>query len=494
MLALQAQSNQRWQANLRSSSSRSSVLSTPSTASSALSHRSSLSSSSTPSTPSTRRSSDASSHTLAALKASASSSSPATHSRHVSSFSASDLSPLTADTKQAGRTPRRRPAETDHRIRSPPLPPTASKAEAGTKVDEAADADNVDRLIVQKLQHLLQEALHIQQVQAQSHPPLSPPSLPVRPAEERGLTTPAGRASAQPRTSKPTSRRLTLTPAASPPPLPPPISASSPPSSAVPGDLSAEPLSSLIPGFLQRVLALLLLLEKWLMRRLSRLQRQAVDSVAAAVTATTGSLYERWRGRSAALLSSFHQAMHTPVITLHYPAIVVPLIPSYLISTPKPAPPLQATPAPAPLPAHIPLPITLPRTPPRSPAVVPRAPSTPPVDEREVLRSTISQLQLLLREQSTTLAVQGQVAVENAELRDLIAAQEQQITRQQEVIAEVRRELERQVRVGEDGLGVEREGQEEDDESRLLTVEEVTLCRLMGEEWAESNASLIASY
>ena len=350
------------------------------------------------------------------------------------------------------------------------------------------DGDDVDQMIVRKLQHLLEEALHIQQVQAQqghSPPLLTPIAAPIRPMDERGRPSTAPPARSEVAAAKPINRRLTLTPASAPHPsryAPTPAPASSAPPTPVrppplqpliPVNAAAEvSLSAMITGFLLRVLELLRLLEERLMKRLSQFQSAAVEKVKEVVGVSGGlSLYEKWKGKSTSMLSSFHQAMHTPIITLHYPAVLTPLIPSYLTS--------RASPAPTSIPLNSSLPISPISSPPSTSSPPSPDDSSPSASaECEVLRSTIAQLHVLLQHQSTSLSSQSRLRAENDELRELIEAQEQQITRQQAVIAEVRRELERQV-----GMTGESE----------MTVEGITMSRLMGEEW-QSDTSLIQSW
>ena len=413
------------------------------------------------------------------------------------------MSPLTADTKQAGRTPRRRFAENDHRIPSPPL--TAAMAASppspiavGDNIDgdgdDVAEAEDVDRMIVRKLQNLLEEALVIQQVQAQQSTPSATQSA-VPSIPHSAARTAASIASPQSRISdKRTSRRLLLSaskaPAASPlstasSPSAPPVLRRGGAASAVGcagGSGQCVSLSAMIAGFLERLLTLLRLLELWMRRRLSAVQSAAVQSVKASLTSSTASLYARWTARSSSVLHGIHAAMRTPIITLHCPDLLSPLIPAFLLSPNSLAPALPSSSTPSSSPPVI---VKSPPSPPCVPLSAP-PPSCAEASacvvsaldaEKELLRSTISHLHALLQQQSASTSASSQLSAENTELRELIEAQEEQLSRQQAIIAEVRRELERQVRAGEGLDGVD-EG-----ESLELTVDDATVSRLLREEW-----------
>ena len=222
-------------------------------------------------------------------------------------------------------------------------------------------------------------------------------------------------------------------------------------------------------SFLRRVLQLLLLIEQRLKLRLSGLQQQAVAVVQHSIAAASSSLFRSVSTRSVSLLASFTTAINTPIFTLHYPAAIAPFLPAcFLSSRPAAAAPTALA------------------SPPRSPAASPtRSPQPSPMSaasphpraapiaaaesEKAVLLATISHLHSLIRQQHVALTAlqerrcswQG-VVEENREMRQLIAAQEEQVMRQQQIIREVRRELEKQVRGSDD------DGDEQDDEDEQL--------------------------
>ncbi|MCJ1297214.1 hypothetical protein MMC34_008784 [Xylographa carneopallida] len=421
-----------------------------------------------------------------------------------------------------------------------------SSAEAGS-AEQLADAVS-DGDILGKLHQLLEEALVIQQAQGQVQAqreeqpqqqevqraqrlPLRPLSnvtntprtqLAHQPASSsskrtasaaRSESRPASRtqpkksalkkpmptaaSTAKPRLAQPARRALisskpnnpAVATAAQPPPPPPPSNKSLPASSsAVRARCSKETeLSVVIRGFLQRVLSLLRAIERLLSRRMAELRAEAVALLKDSWCSTSGiSLcLERLASTSSSLLHTMHAAIHTPIITLHYPEALTAFLPSFLSSSRVPAksspassssalqPPLaQATPAEtAPMPALAPKPASLSSTPstiaPSSPSAATAAPlSTDLIDcppaprsptsaasrpswdsERAVLVSTLAHLQTLLSaHQAAGLpaysAPLSSLAAENRDLRSLIEAQEQQIARQQEMIAQARRQIE----------------------------------------------------
>ena len=403
----------------------------------------------------------------------------------------------------------------------------------------------MDRLIVQKLQSLLEEALVIQQAQAQQaqspppQPPAASPTPSVRPTATPSprLTTPTSRAAA----SREPNRRLLLSGPTSTPSALPPTPATPPARAAVAeveewvgwGVKPSRPLGDVVKEFLHKVLALLQLLELRLRRRLTELREGVMQSVkvglaTSTLATSTSSLYDRLSAQSSAMLSSIHSALTSPVITLHYPAVLSGLIPAFLTSTTLPSP----LPHPSPCPTSTPLRPFLLATPAPSPSASPPPPSPPTPShpappssppppasdpEKELLRATILHLHSLLTSHASSLtSAHARLSMENAELRELIEVQEEQLGRQQSVLQEVRRELERQVAGGEGGLGgvgvggwmggeggggvgAGREwgggvgGEEEEGEgSEELTVDERTMSRLMREEW-NSDTSLLSS-
>ena len=261
-----------------------------------------------------------------------------------------------------------------------------------------------------------------------------------------------------------------------------------PASLRVAASTTASELSAVIRRFLQRVLSLLRVIERLLSRRLAELRVEAMkamkDSLCGTMcgTSVVSACLERLASRSSSLLHSVHAALNTPIITVHYPEALSAFIPAFLsssVSTPPPSPapqsaaataasapplgPRSCLPSAAPVPAS-PLGASSPLPSPSSLSARVEPAASPSVDqqqqrhqqrgccptsetERAVLLSTISQLQsVLASQQAVGLPSQSSplsaLTAENRDLRTLIEAQEQQIGRQQEMIAQARRQIE----------------------------------------------------
>ena len=266
----------------------------------------------------------------------------------------------------------------------------------------------------------------------------------------------------------------------------------------VPAPMTASKLSVRIRRFFRRVLALLRAIERLLSRRLTELRAEAVRAMKDSWCSATGiaSCLEKLASTSSSLLHSVHAAIHTPIITLHYPEALAAFIPFFLSPNPpvsstvsQPSPAMcvspnslltspQATIAAAavtaatiaPPASHLPATATPPRpspcaTTPAHPTISPSLRVEPLISstaspqqqvsacspssdaERAVLVSTIAQLQSFLAAQqvagvSAQSSPLSALSAENRDLRSLIEAQEQQIARQQEMIAQARRQIE----------------------------------------------------
>ena len=257
---------------------------------------------------------------------------------------------------------------------------------------------------------------------------------------------------------------------------------------------SAAELSAVVRRFLHRVLSLLRVIERLLSRRMAALRAEGMKALKDSLcTSGISSYLERLAATSSSLLQSVHAAINTPIITLHYPEALSAFIPSFLYSSSfSSLPPSTASSSAISIGASLAQSSPSPHTDSQpttaaaaasstsSTSHVESAPTTqlpsdacgatslhpcnePPVcsavhqqmaqqpvcfpsseAELAVLVSTIAQLQSFLAAQqvdSDTSSL-STLNAENRDLRTLIEVQEQQIARQQEMIAQARRQIE----------------------------------------------------